>query len=504
MLASSQSRQNQVIVVGGGLAGLTSAIEAARAGAKVTLLEKEKSVGGNSAKATSGMNSVFSKAQMQRGIKDTYEAFQTDTLRSGKGRSDKELVDTLVKSSTDALNWIESFGLKLDAISQCGGHSFPRTHREGPRLDGKPAPVGWDIIRTLKDYVLTQLSSASAGEGKGSVEVINNARVVDLIVDEAGDQSRKTVRGVKFDQDGQIVEKIADAVVLATGGFACDFASNDSLIHQHAPHLAALATTNGAWATGDGMKMGNRAGAWLVQVHPTGFVDPSNPTAKTKFLAPESLRGHGGILIDPRTSHRFVNELDTRAAVTKAIFELYTPQESSSKLHPPPNEANALLILSAESVQQVGPGNIGFYKSRGFFKVYDGVEAIAAGEGLDASVLRTEIEEYNGAAKEGKDRFGKTVFPVLMDEKDEFYVCRITPVIHYTMGGLRINKDAQIMSSLSATTSSRQPIAGLYGAGEVTGGVHGGNRLAGNSLLECVVFGKIAGRNAATAGITTG
>ncbi|KAJ1524680.1 NADH-cytochrome b5 reductase, partial [Nowakowskiella sp. JEL0078] len=153
---------SHVVVVGGGLAGLTAAIEAARGGAAVTLLEKEKNVGGNSAKASSGINSAVSKYQVQLQIHDSVEDFQKDTLKSGGGTSIPSLVEVLTNSSKEALEWIESFGLKLDYISHCGGHSASRTHRESPRADGKPAPVGWDIIKTLKEYISKELTNSVA------------------------------------------------------------------------------------------------------------------------------------------------------------------------------------------------------------------------------------------------------------------------------------------------------------------------------------------------------
>ncbi|KAI9202202.1 putative NADH-dependent fumarate reductase [Polychytrium aggregatum] len=490
-----------VVVVGAGLAGLVASIEAYRAGAIVTLLEKERNVGGNSAKATSGMNSVHSEAQAARGILDSYDAFEHDTVRSGKGLSDPLLVKILTSDAPDALKFIESFGLKLDSISQCGGHSFPRTHREGPRPDGKPAPVGWDIIKALKDYIANSVPSASAaGADKPSITIVTNAKMLDLIV--TSDTDSKEVQGVKYSQktpEGaeEILEIRSDAVVLATGGFSADAKNEDSLLREFAGHLAHLPTTNGPWATGDGVKIARRLGAELVgldqvQIHPTGFVDPKDPESAVKFLAPEALRGHGGILIHPLTGKRFVDELSTRAVVTAAIFSNCAEAKNHS-----------LLVLNQEAVDRFDPATIGFYTARGFFQKYQGAEALATSKGFDVREFENTLASYEAALTAGRDAFGKHVFPVKFSVDDTLYVCTVTPSIHYTMGGLKINGAAEILDATPYSPSvyhpqQPRPIYGLFGAGEVTGGVHGGNRLAGNSLLECVVFGRIAGQRAAS------
>ncbi|KAI8846936.1 FAD binding domain-containing protein [Chytridium lagenaria] len=454
-----------VVVVGGGLAGLSAAIEAYRAGAAVTVLEKESRLGGNSAKATSGMNAASSPHQSSIGIQDSITAFQNDTIKSGKTLSDSSLVRVLTENSVDALSFIESFGVTLNAVSQCGGHSVPRTHREAPRSDGNVAAVGWDVIKALQSYVMSD---------EVGIRVITGAKVEELIGDE-----EKGVSGVRFMANNQCQELPANAVILASGGFANDH-TDTSLITRHAPHLLGIATTNGPWATGDGVKMGEKIGAFAVdldkiQIHPTGFVDPKDPSNSVKFLAPESLRGYGGILVDPRTSRRFINELDTRDAVSRAMLE---------------RGMCFLLILTDAMVHGFDEAAIKFYMSRGLIEKHETLEQLCKAFNMDVGELQKELTEYNNAGVMGHDRFGKKVFANTFVDAKEFYVARVTPVIHYTMGGLKINERAEIQSRT-------QSIRGLYGAGEVTGGVHGANRLAGNSLLECVVFGRIAGRNAA-------
>ncbi|KAI9145317.1 FAD binding domain-containing protein [Paraphysoderma sedebokerense] len=544
-MTADSSQSASIIVVGSGLAGLSASIEAYRAGATVTILEKEKNVGGNSAKATSGMNSVDTPHQQAMNIKDSIEDFENDTFKSGSGLSDPLLVKVLSSSAKDALAWVESFGITLSKISQCGGHSQPRTHREPPRPDGKPAPVGWDIIKTLKEYVFAEMKEKS-NPSYGSLKVVTEARVVDFIMSE----DKESVKGVKYesvDQSNnakQVVQLESDAVILTTGGYAADYSTPDSLLREYVPNYLDIPTTNGAWATGDGMKLGRSLGAWLtdmdkVQIHPTGFVDPKNETAKVKFLAPEALRGHGGILLNPVTGLRFTNELGTRAAVTADIFSKSFNIQSSPISH------QCLLVLNAAAVDLFDPAVINFYIGRGFFHNVNGPSELAqfimnvrqqyyhplVSNGTakiesygpvnspdEASFVARNVESMFSSLKaaqiSGKDEFGKTVFPVNFtgNADEKYFICRITPSIHYTMGGLKINAAAEIVRPPSKAPISQVPngddieikvhddgipIKGLFGAGEVTGGVHGANRLAGNSLLECVVFGRVAGQRAA-------
>eukprot|EP00124_Ichthyophonus_hoferi_P002705 Ihof_evm6s196 gene=Ihof_evmTU6s196 len=461
-----------IIVIGGGLAGLSATLEATAKGAKVTLVEKEKATGGNSAKATSGISASYTSHQKEQGISDSVEQFQDDSLKSGQGLSKKDLVDVLVGHSKEAIDWVSSFGLDLSCISQCGGHSAPRTHREPARLDGKPCPVGWDIVSTLRARV--EILS-----NEGLVTVMTLTRCVDILT--LTIDGKEVVVGVKLQKEEEDpIELLADAVILATGGFACDFTPT-SLLKQHVPHLCNLPTTNGVQTVGDGVKMGLRIGCHTVdmdqvQVHPTSFVDPKAPCSHVNFLAPEALRGCGGIMIN-RKGVRFFNELARRDDLTAAI------NQHCDKL--PSHEGEAMcptvayMLMNQAACEKFGLPNLGFYKFKGFVKEYENATAVAKEIGCDVTTLETTLKEYG----QGKDAFGKTVFPVQFTPDEPLWMAMLTPALHYCMGGLEINTSAQVLRKVGEST---EPITNLYGAGEVTGGVHGKNRLAGNSLLECV------------------
>ncbi|GJP39144.1 hypothetical protein CLOM_g23539, partial [Closterium sp. NIES-68] len=476
-----------VVVVGGGLAGLSAAVEVVKRGGSVLVLEKSERLGGNSAKASSGMNAARSGPQLAIGIEDKLEDFTKDTEKSGKGLSDLALVDVIVKNSADAVAFLQGFEIDLSSIAQLGGHSHPRTHRSKP--DGKPMNIGFRIMSVLIKYV----EALPADKAK----VVKQARVTALLTDASG-----AVTGVKYETpaaDGsgakEETEVKASAVILATGGYSADKAEG-GLLDTHTPKLRNLATTNGPFATGDGVRLGVAAGAGLihmdqVQLHPTGYVDPKDPRNPVKFLAPEALRGCGGILLNEK-GDRFVNELTTRDAVVEAILKYCgpLPEVPGAPAGGADMPAVSYLILSQEAINKFDPLSCQFYIGKGLIRKFDTVEALSEGTKLPAANVKAALDSYGRHDAEKGDPFGKTVFPVLFNSSEPVYVAIITPSLHYCMGGLKFDTSGHILKE------DGSPIPGLFGAGEVTGGLHGANRLGGNSLLECVVYGRVAGISA--------
>jgi flavocytochrome c len=525
-MSLSNERFDSIVVVGAGLAGLTAVIEAYQTAKKIYnddiakihsfpkiyLIEKEKNIGGNSAKATSGMNGALTKYQKELGIEDSLEQFAKDTLKSGGNLNVPSLVNTLVHDSKDAVEWYSQFNLILSAISQCGGHEIARTHRQAPRADGKPSPVGWNIISALKKFIQEDL--------KDNVEVLLNTRVQKIIKNKEG-----KVVGVEYETTNLETKETkkdvlpAGAVILTSGGYAHDWTDTSLLRRFGEKTLKDVPTTNGPWATGDGVKMGTAIGAGVVnmdkiQVHPTGFINLKDPFNPTKFLAPEALRGYGGILLNAE-GQRFVNELSTRDFVSEAIFKncsnyLMKHYDSKEEKEIEKKIVLSWLIMNEKGVNAFDAGSIHFYAKIGNMKAVEGIDQVSDFIHIPVDTLKATLKKYNEDADKGYDEFGKKRFPFKFSEDDKFYVAAITPSIHYTMGGLAVNSVGEILtprknvdvSTLlnTATTTDDQinlkPILGLYGAGEVTGGVHGKNRLAGNSLLECAVFGRQAGRRA--------
>jgi len=222
-----------------------------------------------------------------------------------------------------------------------------------------------------------------------------------------------------------------------------------------------------------------------VQLHPTGFVDPKKPQEHTKTLAAELLRGVGGLILD-RHGRRFTDELGTRQAVVNA--ELAATSDGANFPAPMPARTFALVLNGKAS--EVADRHVTLYTKKGLLSKVSGLSGLAEHLGVEPGRLRETLGSYNAAAKAGRDGFNRTVFPahVPVEEAEDFYVGKITPVIHYTMGGIAIDADARVLAE-----EDGQPIPGLFAIGEASGGVHGDNRLAGNSLLECTVFGRHVG-----------
>ena len=282
--------------------------------------------------------------------------------------------------------------------------------------------------------------------------------------------------GVEYEKDGKKHQEFG-VVIIATGGFGADFTEN-SLLQKFRPDLGYLPTTNGTHCTGDGIKMSQDVGAEVVdmewvQVHPTGLVNPDDPQAKVKFLAAEALRGVGGILLDAN-GNRFCDELGRRDYVTGEMNK---------------NKGPFRLVLNSKASKEI-EWHCKHYIGRKLMKHFKSGTELAKEIGVSAETLRATFEKYNQSAKKGTDECGKKFFTNAPFElNDEFNVSIVCPVVHYCMGGVKISPEGEVLSR-------SENIPGLYAAGEVTGGVHGKNRLGGNSLLECVVFGRVAGRSA--------
>eukprot|EP00931_Biecheleriopsis_adriatica_P099820 TRINITY_DN7458_c0_g1_i1.p1 TRINITY_DN7458_c0_g1~~TRINITY_DN7458_c0_g1_i1.p1 ORF type:complete len:1215 (-),score=298.27 TRINITY_DN7458_c0_g1_i1:144-3380(-) len=488
-----------VVVVGGGLAGISAAIEASNARAKVTIIEKEAEMGGNSAKATSGINACGTRIQKTNGVEDDGRYFERDTHVSAKGGTgDINCVTMLSGKSADAIHWLmDEMGVPLTALSQLGGHSKKRTHRVPPRSDGTPVPVGYTMMQHAR----------AAASAMPNIEVKTSCTMKRLL-HTIGADGLKEVTGVEYeDASGTVHQLMCDSVVLTTGGFGFDH-SEGSLMQQHRPDLLGVPTTNGSFANGDGIKFGEEIGASLidmdkVQLHPTAFIDPKDPGNHTKYLGPEALRGSGGILLDQKGC-RFVNELDLRSVVSNKILEHCDPYKMPDGTEYRPW---AWCLLNEEAQEKFGKPMLSFYKDQvGLFEGAEGTKGLAELIGCDEANIVNTLKEY-AAAVDTKicSKTGKVVFPSKLTEKDtNFIVARITPCIHYCMGGLVISSGAEVMqAATTGAVGKRQKIRRLFAAGECTGGVHGGNRLGGNSLLECVVFGRIAGERAATIKQTT-
>lgn len=465
---------NAIIVVGGGLAGLSAAHQVYQRGGNVVLLDKQDFLSGNSGKATLGINGAGTHTQLDSAnIHDLAKQFYDDLVATAKDRANPGLLRVLTYKLAEAVHWLQDdFGLDLLVVSRLGGHSQPRTHR-GRDLKFPGMAITYRLLETLEELAESE---------PHRVAILKKSQVLDLVREDG------VVTGVHYKNlDTKEYYDVLGPVILSTGGYAADFTRN-SLLRKHRPDIIDLPLTNGVHATGDGQKivMKNHGAAVdmdKVQVHPTGLIDLDDRDTISGKLAPrflflgaEALRGEGGLIFNA-DGHRFVDELGPRDHVSGEMEK----QVAAGK--------GPLRLVLSEAMGAQLEFHIKHYHQRNLMKTVTGAE-LAQEIGCAPDVLAGEIAKYNRAALgEEKDPFGKRFFPnvpVKWDPEAKYYMSYITRVLHFTMGGVKIDERLRVIQELG------EPFEGLYAAGEVAGGVHGHNRLGGSLLLACVVFGRLA------------
>lgn len=437
-----------VLVIGAGSAGLNAAIAAKRAGAKVVLLEKHSFAGGNSMLAAGGYNAVGTPQQAKKGIKDSVDLYIKDTMKGGRGKNDPALVKILAEESAAGVKWLEDMGADLSDVKRSGGATVDRTHR----------PHGG---MTVGPHIVDVLRAEATKEGVGARV---NSRAVKLLLD----KDYKIAGAIVHGKHSGYYKIAAKAVVLATGGYG----QNKQMIAVYRPTFKDMTSSNNVTSTGDGILMALNIGASMtdidwVQAHPTVGLD-------SRILISETVRGVGAIMVNVKGA-RFVNELTTRDRASDAI------------LHQP--ERRAWLVFDSDLYKSAKM--VRGYDHLGMLKKADTLAELAKLCGMDAKTLEQTAKDYNSYRKAGKDKaFGRPDMPLGL-EKAPFYAVAVAPGIHHTMGGVAITPESEVLDIQS------RPIPGLYAAGEVTGGVHGFNRLGGNAIADTVVFGRRSGEHAA-------
>ena len=485
-----------VVVIGAGGAGMTAAMTAADAGQKVVILESQAMVGGNSARATGGMNAAKTVYQDENefdqaagvektlataaekyadnetitalaktvseqwaayqanptGYFDSVELMELDTMVGGKGINNPKLVKTLCEGTADAIDWLDENGITLHNVSSFGGASVKRIHRP-VNEEGKVVSVGAYMIPLLQENC-----------EKRGIDIVLNTTVDTILTDANG--AAVGVSGT--DKDGNTVVVNAKSVILATGGFG----ANLDMVTKYKPELAGFMTTNAAGAQGQGIEMATAIGAGTVdmdqiQIHPT-------VEANTAALITEGLRGDGAILVNAN-GERFIDEVGTRDVVSAA--EIAQPGSYSWLIV---DQA----MVDASSVIQ------GYIK-KGYTKTGATYEELAKELDIDPATFANTMETWNGYVEAKNDPdFGRTSFANPLNN-GPYYAIKVTAGVHHTMGGVTINSATEVLKEDGTV------IPGLFAAGEVTGGVHGANRLGGTAVADFVVFGRIAGESAA-------
>ncbi len=488
-----------VVIVGAGGAGMTAALQAVDSGVNsVIIVEKGGSTGGNTSRATGGMNAAKTAYQDENewsdatttavekaiataeekyadgdkvsnltalvkeqfeaykanpeGYFDSVELFALDTIIGGKGLNNFDLVMTLTANSAEAIDWLATKDAHLTNVGSFGGASVKRIHRATTE-DGKTTPVGAYLVKVLTADV----------EAEDKIDLRTNTAATELVMEDG-----KAV-GVKVKNENGEYTIRAKAVILASGGFGADLDRVAAL----KPELAGFVTTNAPTITGDGIDMATAVGAATVdmeqiQIHPSVYTETATA------LITEGIRGDGAILVN-QEGKRFVNELETRDNVSAAELA----QEGGY----------AYTILDQKMMDASSTYNS--YFTKGYAVQADTYEELAEKLGIDPATFAATMEAWNKAVADQKDdEFGRLSFAAALDTAP-YYAIKVSPGIHHTMGGLKINTNAEVL------TEADEVIPGLYAAGEVTGGVHGANRLGGNAVADIVVFGRIAAQNAA-------
>lgn len=437
----------EIVIIGAGGAGMTAAIMLQQAGKDFVILEKMPYVGGNTTKATGGMNASETHYQKEQGIEDSNALFAADTMKGGHALNNSSLVAVMANSSAGAIDWLDTIGAELPKISFSGGASVNRIH----------APAdGSGVGAYLVDRFSAKLNELG-------VKVMLETAATELLTDEDG-----KIAGVKAVGPDAMYTINARAVILASGGFG----ANEAMYTTYRPDLKGTVTTNAPGATGDGIVMAQALGADLVdieqiQLHPT--VEQT-----TSILITESVRGDGAILVN-QGGVRFTNELLTRDAVSAAELA----QEGSY----------AYIIFDQKLRDNLKA--IEKYVKSGITVQADTIEGLAEQLGIDPATLAKTLNDWNEIVKNQRDtQFGRTTGMKEDLTTAPYYAIKIAPGIHHTMGGVKINTAAEVINTEGAA------IPGLFAAGEVCGGVHGGNRLGGNAVADIVIFGRIAAESA--------
>lgn len=427
--AKDETYDTDVVVIGAGAAGFSSAIRAIQGGADVMMVEKMDIPGGNTVRS-SGVWNVAGPDQQE--IDDFIEY----TMEGGHYLNNEDLVRVMVTNSSKIGPWLESLGFK---VSEDGGSVEGLARGLITSYWNKFEEMGGTVLFATKAEEILMKDGAAAG-----------------------------IRATS--ENGGTVTINAKAVIVASGGFGYDLEK----CYELKPELTGMITNNQVGATGDGIYMAQAVGANVIdmeqiQAHPT--VEQSTAT-----LVTEGVRKAGGILLNA-DGVRFTDECGYRDVVAGAILEQ--------------PGAYAYVVFNQDLYDS--NGNIPTYDKLGIVAHCESTDDIAAYIGCDPQAVADTFAAWNTCCENQSDPEFSSAYTWERNITTEgpWYVIKVAPGIHHTMGGIQIDTEAQVISTEGTV------IPGLYACGEVTGGVHGGNRVGGNALMDCQVFGMIAGDNAA-------
>lgn len=441
-----------VVVVGSGGAGLISAIKSKQAGANVVIIEKLPLIGGNTLISGAEYSAPNNWLQEKENIKDSVDLFKKDVEKAG---GDKELIDVLANNALDGAKWLRD-DVKVewtDELMFFGGHSVKRS------LIPK-GQSGKELINKLH----------AKAEELG-IEILTETNAFELLTKD------NVVTGVKAKiKTGELIIN-AKSVVLTTGGFG----ANKKMLYDNDKEVDdKILSTNSPGSTGDGIKMAQAIGADVVDMNQIQLY-PVCDVETGKLLYTGDTRLAGGAIIVNKEGKRFVEELGTRREISMGIkaqtdsiaYQIWDEDSMQKSKILPTHEIEYKNLIEGKKLCKV-----------------NSIEEMAEFFGIDKENLKETIKQFNEDSEKGKDTLFNLRRLGFKVEKAPFYCLKAVPAVHHTMGGLKINKNAEVINK------NGEVIKGLYSAGETTGGIHGKNRLGSVSIADITVFGIIAGTNA--------
>lgn len=452
--------QSEILIIGGGGAGFTAAIEAASLGAKsVTIIEKMPFGGGNTRMSGGEFAAPGNWVQVEEGIEnDSVELFYNDIYEGGYRQGKPELVRILAENALDNALWLRDFvGVKYrDEQSWYGGHTVARTlwpEGDGPKY-----------IDTLIKKALDM-----------GVNVEYNTRAEEFIQNEDG-----RVIGVIAINNG--IEKRFygnKGVILATGGFGANVEMRMEYDTQWGRLDASIPTTNSPAIVGDGIVMAGNIGANLIGMGAIQLYPVNNPATGNYYFMDYARLMSNALLIN-KEGKRFVDEKETRDNIAKAT--IFQPSATSYEL------------IDSKVIEEMDlEGKYRDELLRGYDQgvIFKGtLEECSKFFDIPVEQVEHTVERYNSFVESGADLDFNRTKDLRKIEEGPYIMFASVVSVHHTMGGVEIDTSAQVLNE------NGDRIEGLYAAGEVTGGIHGGNRLGSLSIPDTVTFGRIAARSA--------
>ena len=504
-------QEADIAVVGGGGAGLAAAIAAGQQGAKVVVVEKNAEVGGDTLVCGAIYNTPDEELQkevtMTDAVKTTVEkALATEiTSEDGKalqaevqkqwdeykksGRTDLfdtkewyalqtwlggdqvanlDLVKVLCYNAYDGLQWIKDLGMSFsDKIGQGAGSLWQRTHTSTMQMG--------------TGFLSTYVKNVDKDE---NVTVLTSCTGKELVTDESG-----AVTGVVCeDKAGNKFTVTAKSVILATGGFA----ANSRMVQEYNTSgkwddLSKVATTNRfSCSQGDGITMAKAVGAGLTDMEQIQLLYLGNTQdgQLTKY-PPRDVNGTDQIIFINKEGKRFVNEGARRDEICLASLRqtdgMFYMLESG--------DGAGYVDIKDPDWRSADGFTFQYLEENGYIIVADTLDEMAEKLGCSADDLKATVDAFNKSVETGKDEFGRTLYSTKL-ENGPWVATPRKACVHHTMGGVTIDTETRVLNE------NGEAIKGLYAAGEITGGLHGANRLGGNAVVDTVVFGKLAGETA--------